>query len=281
MPFDCIIVDFDGTFTDVEREALPFLEAYRKDLSEFLGLDLTEAWNVASSHIGAKPHEFGWEFEGRIVAPSNADPYIMATSIAQKLLDDRGLLSDAGERRIFLERIFRENYPKAANVFQPEARDAIEEILASGLPVFVVTNSDTDAVRDKLGDLDPKGGERLRVLGNAKKYVIAEPEPSDEVFDALPDELRVEGLSRPVFTRRGPYYELLRQIMAETGASPARTIICGDIYELDLAMPAALGIGVHLAARPTTPAYERKAVGSLPSGTVGDDLRDFVRRALA
>jgi FMN phosphatase YigB (HAD superfamily) len=278
MRFDCIILDFDGTFTDVEKEAVPFLEAYRDDLAESLGADAIAGWDEAAASIGADPDSYGWEFDGRIVAPSHADPYIMATSTAQKLLDEHGLLPDAEERRSFLEELFRRNYPKAANVFRPDARQVVEELLATGLPIYVVTNSLTDAVEAKLDDLAPKGRERLRVYGNAKKYVITEPQSEADGFSALPETLSLPGLDRPIFLRRGFYWDALTSVLGNSGARPERTLVAGDIFELDLALPAALGFPIHLVARPKTPSYERDAVVAHEHGEVSEDLESVVSR---
>ena len=67
------------------------------------------------------------------------------------------------------------------------------------------------------------------------------------------------GLPRPIYLRRGKYYESLREIWRATGATPAETLVCGDIFELDLALPAALGAQVVLIERNNTLPYERAA----------------------
>ncbi len=278
MRFECVVLDFDGTFTDVEKEAVPFLAAYRDDLEASLGADAVSGWDEAAAHIGESPERFGWEFEGRIVAPSHADPYVMATSTAQKILDDGGLVTDPGERRRFLEDIFRRNYPRAANVFRPEARRVVEQLVATGTPVYVVTNSSTDAVEAKLDALAPAGRGHLTVIGDAKKYVIAEPATPDPTFDALPATRTIDGLERPIHLHRGPYFDALRRVLGATGATAATTLVCGDIYELDLAMPAELGFHVHLVARPGTPMYERAAVAALTRGAISESLEPIVAR---
>jgi phosphoglycolate phosphatase-like HAD superfamily hydrolase len=278
MRFELLVLDFDGTFTDVEKEAIPFLAAYRADLEARLGAEAVEGWDEVATHIGESPERFGWEFEGRIVAPSHADPYVMATSTAQKILDDHGLVTDPAERRRFLEEVFRANYAKASSVFRPEAREVAEALLATGAPVYVVTNSSTDAVHVKLDALAPRGRERLTVIGDAKKYVIADPGAPDPSFDALPETRALSGLERPIYLRRGLYFEALAAALAAAGATPDRALVCGDIYELDLAMPAELGFHVHLVARPGTPSYEREAVAAHPRGAVSETLDAVLAR---
>jgi FMN phosphatase YigB (HAD superfamily) len=279
--YGAVFLDFDGTFTDVEKEAIPFLAAYRADFTATVGPSVTAGWDRVYALIEANPNAFGWEFDGRIVAPSHADPYIMATSTAQRLLDDHGLYADKVERATLLDGLYRANYPKADNVFRPEAKEVIEALLALNIPLFVVTNSHTEAVQAKIADLAPKGGERLHVYGNAKKYVITDPLVRSAAFDALPESIAVGGLERPIFLRRGRYYDVLVELATKTGIDPADTLIAGDIFELDLALPSALGYSVHLVVRPGTPSYERTAVVRLPNGGLSEDLHAVLDRATA
>jgi hypothetical protein len=62
---------------------------------------------------------------------------------------------------------------------------------------------------------------------------------------------------------RGRYLDVLASIWAETGTGPEETLVCGDIFELDLGLPAEMGAHVHLIRRETTYAYERDAVAAL------------------
>lgn len=271
MRFECIILDFDGTFTEVEKEAGPFLAAYRVAVEQLVGSDVAEAWADKEAEVRADPGRYGWTHEGRVVAPANSDPYLRATVVTNLLLDERGILPDPVERTAILQRLYKDNYPKAGAAFRPDAKRVIEALVATGKPVHVVTNSDTRAVEAKLDALAPQGRDAITVRGDAKKFVVVEPEPSDARFDSVPAEERLDGLARPVFLRRGHYYSLLREIWTDTGAAPETTFVVGDIYELDLALPARLGVHVHLLARPTTPAHERAAVLA-HGGHVSEDL---------
>ncbi|HEY8430887.1 MAG TPA: hypothetical protein VIL20_21055 [Sandaracinaceae bacterium] len=251
---ELLVLDFDGTFTRVDDEAAPFLVAYRAGLAAVLGEPVDEAWERARRTIEADPDRYGWEHEGRIVAPAHADPYILATTIAQLLLAERGL------DRTVTERLYREAYAKAGIAFRHDAREVVEAALDTGVPVFVVTNSRTTDVVAKIARLEARGSERLVVRGDACKWMITAASRADPRFDALPDEQHVPGLRRPILLKRGRYFDTLATLWAETGASPEGTLVCGDIYELDLALPAALGARVHMVGRPSTPEYERAAV---------------------
>jgi hypothetical protein len=64
----------------------------------------------------------------------------------------------------------------------------------------------------------------------------------------------------------------------DSGAAADRTLVAGDIFELDLALPAVLGFPIHLVARPGTPTYERQAVTRHARGQVSEDLVSVARR---
>ncbi|MDQ3036417.1 MAG: HAD family hydrolase [Myxococcota bacterium] len=267
---ECIVLDFDGTFTRVDEEAEPFVEAFRKGIAEHLSPERMARWDAAASSIGAAPDRYGWEYEGVIVAPAHADPYIRCTTIGQMLLAEEGV--PTGRRTEILQGLYKACYPLSLTVFRHDAKDVVEALVASGVPVYVVSNSATEHVRAKIDSLDPVGKSALQVRGDARKFVMHEPERSHPLFDGLPERMTIPGLERPLMLRRGHYFEVLRKVWEETGAGPETTMVCGDIFELDLAMPARLGSRVHLVARPETPEYERRAARSIPGGSTSQDL---------
>jgi hypothetical protein len=70
--------------------------------------------------------------------------------------------------------------------------------------------------------------------------------------------------------------------MSPLGASFADLTVVGDIFELDLALPLALGARVGLVASLYTPAYEQAFVAAHPRGRVFKDLTEvagWARRA--
>jgi FMN phosphatase YigB (HAD superfamily) len=279
MSIQCIVLDFDGTFSDVEAEAAPFLPLYRRDVFDLLGRSAAAAWEREEERIRAEPGRFGWEYRGTIVAPANADPFLRSTVVAQNLCELFGVLENRELRSELLDAIYRRNYVHTQPVLRPEARTVIEGLVALGLPIYVVTNAATAAVQKKLRLSAPEAAERLTVIGDARKFEVREPRSADARFDGLPSELEVPGLRRGVQLRRGAYFEAFARIWEETGAAPAETLVCGDIFELDLAMPLALGAHVHLVTRPDTPEYEQAFLRSqAPRGGVSGDLGALLQR---
>ncbi len=280
MSTECIVLDFDGTFTRVDDEAVPFVAGFREGLRERVGPIADERWPGLVARVEEDPDAHGWEYDGQIVAPSHADPYIFTTTVAQLLLTEIGV--GLGARTEMLQALYRENYPKSRNVFRHDAKRVVEAVLSSGVPVFVVTNSQTDHVAAKLRDLAPEGLEHLSVRGDARKFVLAEPERAGsswrEVWSGIPAEGRIAGLSRPIQLRRGHYFDILTRIWDETHTSPETTLVCGDIFELDLALPAQLGARIHLVARPQTPEHERRAARTTPGGGVSQELVGLLER---
>jgi phosphoglycolate phosphatase-like HAD superfamily hydrolase len=280
MAIRCVVLDFDGTFTDVVAEGEPFVQYFREQLGELLGRVVVEGWREVEEEVLASTEEHGWEVGGRVVAPATADPYLLANFVARRLCDRHGLLPDREERAELLTRLYRVAYARVGTTFKSEAKEVLEALLDTGLPVFVVTNSHTDVVETKLDELAPRGRERLRVHGDARKFLIGPPPSPDALFDALPEVMRVEGaLVRPIYLRRGFYYDALRQLWQRTDTSPETTLVAGDIFELDLALPAALGAHVQLVARANCLEYERRAIAALgPRGGVDPSLRALLPR---
>ncbi|MGH9887329.1 MAG: HAD hydrolase-like protein, partial [bacterium] len=161
-------------------------------------------------------------------------------------------------------------------VFRPGAAEALRGL--RGTPTWIVTNSDTATVAEKLAALDRESPGvawlTTRVRGHARKFDV------DDGWAGAPESLAVPGLDRPVLLRRRHYHAILEAVLEEAGAGIADLIVIGDIFELDLAMPLALGARVGLVASSHTPAYERAFVAGHARGHVIEDLREVPRVAL-
>ena len=269
--FELIILDFDGTFTDVEREAVPFLARYREGLAALIGHDIDERWERCLAAVMSEPDTHGYRFDGHIVAPSHADPYILSSCVRQLVLAELGRDLRLPE----LDPLFHDSYAYADTVFRPDALEVAEAVIGHGGPVYVVSNSRTDNVVAKLEKLGDGLLEKIEVRGDARKFDLVPANESDLDLDDVPSTCDVPGLERPLYLRRGHYHDALSAIWRATGTEPAGTLVCGDIFELDLALPAALGARVHLVGRASTPAWEREAV-ERAGGTFSTELRGLL-----
>jgi FMN phosphatase YigB (HAD superfamily) len=296
-----VVLDFDGTFTDVEKEGSPFTRAFQEYFSDLIGKDedlVRDVWRIAEKRVRAEPDRFGgFEESARIVAPPS-DPYLRANAVARILCQRFQVLRNPQLRNDVIQSVFRMAYRQTGTSFQDAAASVLDELLGrKGITVAIVTNSSRPAVLEKLGRLDLKNRTETNplVVGDAHKFgVLAQsPEPlgrlpelqTDQLpvwkalYERIPEELVAPGLSRPIYLRRGSYFRVLRDhVWKEDTAGPARTLVCGDIYELDLALPAALDAHVHLVTREDTPRHEIDIVGALERGGVSADLRGVLER---
>jgi phosphoglycolate phosphatase-like HAD superfamily hydrolase len=275
--FSCVLLDFDGTFTLAEEEGAPFVIVYKQAFERLLDRTIGAEWDEAEALVRAHPAEHGWLFDDKVVAPGNADPYIRCTTVARMVMDRIGAFPDPKQRDEIVNSLYRQGYPHSAIVFRDGAKDVLRDLLSRDLAVYVVTNSHTEAVVKKIDKL--LGDEKKPVVrGNSKKAVIAEPNPSDAAFERVPEAQQLPGLVRPIYVRRGQYYQVLRQIWQESGTTPERTLMVGDIYELDLALPHHLGVSIHLVTGDPTPQYEIDFVRSTPTGGVSATLEPVLAR---
>ena len=90
------------------------------------------------------------------------------------------------------------------------------------------------------------------------------------------EEALLAGLKRPIYLRRGAYFEAIYSAFRGDLNLLTSAIFCGDIWEMDLAMPAALGAKVHLLSRAApfdTYAYEMQALATCGNrGNTSADL---------
>jgi len=266
MSIRTVVLDFDGTCTDVEREAEGFLAAYKADLARTIGCDdIAAAWAEKEAQVLAEPSRHGMRIGGHLVAPP-VDLYLLATAISILIEPD---LDD-----VQTERLFKENYRHTTTAFKPEACAAVEGLLAADADLFVVTNSEAGKVGAKLDALAPAGRASLRLRGNARKFLVCAPtmHAGDARFATLPTSYEVAGWARPILPKRGHYFDALASIWQETHTTPEETLVIGDVFELDLVLPGLLGCRVHLVSSARTLDYERRGAEAL-GGSHAADLR--------
>nr|HEX4313330.1 hypothetical protein [Kofleriaceae bacterium] len=276
-----VVLDFDGTMTDAELEGRPFRDGYLDDLCALVGrpprdADVLALVDQAEADIAADPaaHPFLWM--GRAVAPATVDPYLRMVPVAQRVLDHHRAFLDPTDRgRLLGNVLYKHNYARTLGhpVFRDGAGDVLRKL--GGTPTWIVTNSDTHAVAGKVAALDRESPGvawlTSRVRGFARKFDV------DDSWDGAPAELAVPGLARPVLLRRRPYHDIIKSVLDEANATFSDLTVVGDIFELDLAMPLALGARVGLFASARTPPYERDYVAAHPRGRVLEHLSELPR----
>ncbi len=175
--------------------------------------------------------------------------------------------------------LYRRAYEHTGASFRPDAKAVLEALLERVPHVRFVTNAAEDVARRKLASLAPRGLEKLGIRGDARKFLIGPASAPDPRFFQVPKSKQLPGLARPVLLERGRYFDALAAIWRETGARPETTLVCGDIFELDLALPAELGAHVHFIRRERTFDYELDAIRALGRrGGASDTLMPLLER---
>ena len=278
-----IIFDFDGTLTDAEQEGSPFRKGYLDDIAALSNLDRDQVEVLATQYeqeVAENPGQYGWVFQGQIVAPATVDPYLRMMPVARKILDHAQALMNATDRERVLDRIlYKYNYQKTIEAFRDHCGECLQALLDREM--YIVTNSHTDAVQNKLRSLDRQRKEGQdtalsllplidRVYGRAQKYVI------DHTFDQLPVSLDLPGLERPVLLRRKHYFTVLNQLREKAGVEWSDVWVFGDIFELDLSVPLSLGAQVGLMVNRFTPQWEKDYLQNHPRGYLLDELKQVL-----
>lgn len=287
-----IIFDFDGTLTDAEIEGTPFKTGYLEDLSVLTGWSYDRVQSAATDfeeEVAKQPERFGWMFKGQIVAPATVDPYLRMMPVARHILDQAEVLTIPQDRERVLDGLlYKYNYQKTITAFRDQACETLSSLIDFGYlggqagEMFVVTNSHTEAVRAKVKELEEQRIDQQftstslsplveRVFGRAQKYIV------DPSFDLVSESLSLPNLNRPVLLRRKHYFEVLDDLRKTANVSWSQVWVFGDIFELDLSLPIALGATVGVMANQFTPQWELDYLESHPRGHILNHLSDVLK----
>jgi hypothetical protein len=288
-PIEHVILDFDGTCTQIPPIFEDYLERFRRGLGDW-GLDVSEPdWRESQSIVREHSPQAGWTLGGCPAAPAAADPYILAYEASQLILRRRGKSGPVPPS------VNARAYTEAAAAWRDDALTTFTRLLDQGCRLHLVSNSSTAFISEHLRRLF--GGQdrvpaNLSVQGDAGKFRICEPSWDDQAslstaslstgslslgilstkakakFAGLPpasgDKLP-DRIERPIYLRRGAYFEAINRALSGDFDALERTLFCGDIWEMDLAMPHALGARVHLVTRAPpfdTYSYEKEAIAA-------------------
>lgn len=283
MSFRHVILDFDGTCTRVEdvHEAYvaECIRIFEAEVMPGTAKDLRAALAaVKKASPGA-----GWTLAVTPAAPAFADPYVAVGEAVRLVVKKRHVT-----KAVPLDMHHRAN-ELAQAPWRDEMIDVLEAFRKKKITITFVSNSKTTKIEHRLDDLLTGRSAlraQIRVLGDAGKFRIRELEDDSvspalrKAFTALPPAEPALVGGRPVYLRRGGYMEALAKVWGGKDLA-AETLVCGDIWELDLAMPALLGAHVHLVKRDApyaTYPYETRAIAALGARGSFGALRDVLAR---
>lgn len=243
-----LILDYDGTATEIEKDSEEFREIYPKVCFDLLNSQYMYSDKRLNYHLfnqryldlkeGLLNHpERGFVINGGDSLPATADPYIHSQSAMSDLILEVNpdLFSDEKYKTDFLIQAYQlvNQKIKSGSFFREGFRDFLLR-LGERYDYTFVTNSGSKKIE---GALKAIGIGNVPIVGNAKKLFV------DNDFEFVPISIRPEGFPRDVSLRRKFYYDCLDLLNSE-GYIPEDTIVVGDIYELDLALPEYLGYGL-------------------------------------
>jgi phosphoglycolate phosphatase-like HAD superfamily hydrolase len=292
---DLIVLDFDGTVTNVPPSVDHYLTAYGGLVSQWLaqhgtgkwakvGVTQTE-WQETCELVQSWGPSIGWSLATTAAAPVGADPYILAGEAATVIALRRDIATTVPYD------LYSSAYSFSPADWRPEAAEALGKLMDCGAQLAFVSNASADKIE---ANLDRLLGHywrgRISVKGGSGKFRIdellherhpkASPLLSPDLrarFSALPSS--AAGPGRPIYLRRGTYFTILSSLWHGDASRIERTIVCGDVWELDLAMPAALGAQVHLIERGAPfPAYPYELEAADAVGSRSPDLRGLLSR---
>lgn len=268
-----VAFDWDGTCTELDLDSdEAFFVAHQTGFAELAGRPVEwvrEQYAAARALILGDPDAHGWVRDGHIVAPATVDVFVFARVCAQFVLGQMGERIDAWDAR--LNALYQEHYLLSQATIRPELLEVFRTLRDRSTPFYIVTNSDPNKVRTRLGPLgDDADWIRPLVHGNAQKYVVTSGP------DCVPMSTRFPGLRRSVLLRKEHYYNVLVSLMRRHNIPWSKLRVVGDLAELDLAMPVMMNAQGCLMTGPNTPAYERQWAQEHPRVRLITNLREAI-----
>ena len=280
-----VILDFDGTCTQIPPIFETYLDLYFKGLNES-GVNVTPSeWRDVQATVREHSPKAGWTLAGCPSAPAAGDPYVLADEATRLILRRRGATTPVPPT------VHVQAYDTALAPWREEARDTFSRLVEHGVQLHFVSNSSTTFIsrrlRDLFGDNNPVAA-KISVQSDAGKFRICELNWDDQAAVSVEAKRRFQALTvaygdkllteteRPIYLRRGAYFEAINRVVAGDFDLLTNTVFCGDTWEMDLAMPYALGAKIHLLDRAApfeTYGYERQALaGCGDRGKTSADL---------
>jgi hypothetical protein len=222
------------------------------DLPE-VGFKISAAeWSEACDAVRIHSPKAAWTLAGCAAAPAAADPYILADEAMRLILRRRG------DRRPVPPEINAKAYGAAPAPWREETLDTFAKLIEGGVQLHFVSNSSTVVIAGRLQDLLANRSslrDRISVQSDAGKFRVCELEWDEKMsslspaarkrFEALPTAWNggkiANAIGRPVYLRRAAYFGAISRVLGGNFALLPKTVFCGDIWEMDLAMPYALG----------------------------------------
>jgi hypothetical protein len=280
-----IIIDFDGTLTAEERQALPLSERSLDTLSnEVIDVSrrkLAREYRRTQARLLQAPHAYWWEVNGLIASYCNEGAFILNTTTLQVMLRENETYLQAvteaypnaeyGPVVDCTNDLFHRHTAEFSPAFRPAARDVLATLAErpDRTPI-ILTNSLGEKVRRHLGSLALEV--EIAVLGDTRQYEMA-PEWKQQFIHPELGKIQIWPAhdTYQVDLRRPAYFRALAE-----AAAAGQVAVVADTFSMPGALPLMMGIPFFLLCTPYTPPWCIEAVMSHPLGGVLDDLADLL-----
>jgi phosphoglycolate phosphatase-like HAD superfamily hydrolase len=255
-----VVFDFDGTLTDPRPTAALFAERFYGYLLEAR----PDAGLLVERRLCDERGAPELWSNDVIVARGTADPWLGATSVARAALTE--LLGPGEQSAVesIVSTAFHRAYDEVRAPFREGVCSLFGALIDRSISVNVVSNSPKDRVLARLltAGLSDAQLARVTVVGGAQKFVVAAAESARaKAWLAATGEARVfESAPRAVTLRRGRYLDAIASICDRVGCDGPELAACGDVFELDLAVPLSIGARVCMVAHEGARPWEAGAV---------------------
>jgi hypothetical protein len=280
-----VIIDFDGTLTAEETQAIPLAQRSLDTLAnEILGVprpQLVADYEATRARLLETPYCYWWEVNGLIASYCDEGAFVLNTTTLQVMLSenpDYARATAAAFPQVEYDPVvdctnylFHRHTAEFPPAFRPSAREVLASLVGhpSCMPI-VLTNSLGDKVYRLLTTLRLDG--EVPVLGDTRQYDMA-PEWTQCFVHPELGEIQIWPLSekRQVDLRRPTYYEAL----VHAASDGAQLVVVADTLSLPGAIPLMMGIPFFLLRTAYTPEWCVQVVEGHPLGYVLDGLGEL------
>jgi len=280
-----VIIDFDGTLTEEEKQAGPLAEKSLDTLAyEIIGAPRDQ---LAADYRGTRacllraPERYWWEVNGLVASYCDEGAFILNTTTLQVMLRENptyaGAVKAAFPRAEYdavvdcTNCLFHRHTAELSPMFRPAAREVLVALIEQPERTpLILTNSLGDKVQHHLATLAL--GQEIEVLGDTRQYGM-DPAWTHHFSHPKLGDIQVwpVSMSRKVDLRRPAYYRALTRAAADG----SRLAVVADTFSLPGALPLVMALPFLLVRTAYTPSWCIQAVREAPCGRVLDDLADL------
>ncbi|MCP4425100.1 MAG: hypothetical protein GY803_11440 [Chloroflexi bacterium] len=278
-----VIIDFDGTITAEEEQAVLLVDAMLASLAdEIIGApraQLTADYQAVRACLQQNPRQYRWIVNGLVASYCDEGAFILNTTTVQTMLKEKPAYLRAVQAAYpqpeydavidCTNDLFHRHTAVLPLTFRPAAKSVLTELIEhpQRRPI-ILTNSLGAKVKRHIATLGL--AEKIDILGDTRQYDMSLECPCR--FPTLGKrQIWTVAENYEVDLRRPDYY----QALLTAAADGSQLVVVADTFSLPGAMPLMMGIPFILTRVSYTPDWCLQAVADHPLGVILDDLADL------